>query len=127
MQTSTGNPMLSNPQLADRVSHVPQLYEHSGKSTAALLADAGYLEAPHTLTVDAVEDVLRREPQLAKLWLRRGRDQRIAGGWGIERENGEFRVRSYAGGKDLLVQDRLRACAEFIVRYVSFIGDALAH
>jgi hypothetical protein len=69
--------------LAQRVSEVPDANEHGNLSTARLLADAGYLETPQSLTVGDVEAALEEDPNLAELWLERGRDQRLAGGWGI--------------------------------------------
>jgi hypothetical protein len=48
-------------------------------------------------------------------------DQRLAGGWGIECTRGAYRVLNYSTGQSIQQSDRLRACAEFIVRYVGFI------
>jgi hypothetical protein len=107
--------------LAQRVSEVPDAYEHGNLSTARLLADAGYLETPQSLTVGDVEAALEEDPNLAELWLERGRDQRLAGGWGIEQTLDHYRVQNYSSGQYLVEQDRLHACAEFIVRYVGFI------
>jgi hypothetical protein len=113
-------------ELAERVSKVPQLFECGDKSTAILLRDAGYFDEPEALSVDEIEVALRREPKLTDLWLKRATDQRIAGGWGIDREDGAYRVQNYANGNCLLVRDRWRACAEFVVRYVAFVGEVLA-
>lgn len=111
--------------LAQRVSEIPDAYEHSNLSTVKLLAQTGYLDRPQALTVDDVQKALAEEPQLAELWLERGMDQRLAGGWGIEHEGDRYRVQNYASGHYLLVQDRLLACAEFIVRYIGFIRDTV--
>jgi len=111
--------------LAQRVSEVPDAYEHGNLSTVKLLAEAGYLQKPQTLTVGDVEEALAEDPNLAELWLERGRDQRLAGGWGIEHDQGRYRVQNYSSGQCLMEQDRLHACAEFIVRYVGFIHDVV--
>ena len=111
--------------LAQRVSEVPDAYEHGNLSTVKLLRDTGYLEKPQSLTVGDVEDALAEDPTLAELWLERGRDQRLAGGWGIECGHGHYRVQSYSSGQYLVERDRLHACAEFIVRYVGFIHDVV--
>ena len=111
--------------LARRVSEVPDAYEHGNLSTKQLLARSGYLEKPQSLTVVDVERALAAEPGLAELWLERGMDQRLAGGWGIEREAEHYRVQNYSNGEHLVERDRLRACAEFIVRYVGFIRDTV--
>jgi hypothetical protein len=112
-------------KLAERISAIPKLYEAGDKSTASLLKDTGYPERREPVTVEDVENVLKREPALIDLWLKRCQDQRLVGGWGIEHEAGAYRVQSFSSGRSLVVRDRLRACAEFVVRYVSFIGETL--
>src|SRR5579863_2930539 len=71
-------------KLAERISEIPKLYETGDKSTASLLKDTGYPERREPVTVEDVETVLKREPDLIDLWLKRCQDQRLAGGWGIE-------------------------------------------
>lgn len=111
--------------LAQRVSEVPDAYEHSNSSTIRLLAETGYLDKPQKLTVGDVEEALAEDPNLAELWLERGMDQRLAGGWGIEHDRDQYRVQNYSSGQCLVERDRLHACAEFIVRYVGFIRDVV--
>jgi len=111
--------------LAQRISEVPDAYEHSNLSTVQLLAQTGFLDRPLSLAVGDVEDALQEDPNLAEMWLERGRDQRLAGGWGIEQDRDHYRVQNYSNGQCLVEQDRLRACAEFIVRYVGFIRDVV--
>jgi hypothetical protein len=41
--------------LAERISEVPELYEAGNESTARLLRNSGYLDAPQALTVEDVE------------------------------------------------------------------------
>src|SRR5271168_3513876 len=105
--------------LAERISEVPELYERSDESTARLLLRSGYLDEPQALTVEDVELALARHPELADRWLERGHDQGLAGGWGIECDHGQYRVQSYAGGRQLLERKKLHAVAEFTVRYVA--------
>ena len=112
--------------LAEIISEVPEIYEQSDESTARLLAKTGYLDAPQALTVADVEQALERHPELADRWLERGHDQRLVGGWGIECDHGQYRVQSYASGRHLVEKKKLHAVAEFIVRYVAFIGDVLS-
>jgi hypothetical protein len=107
--------------LAQRVSEVPDAYEHSNCSTKKLLEESGYLERPLSLTVGDVEDALAGDPNLTQLWLERGMDQRLAGGWGIEQARDGYRIQNYSTGQSIVERDRLHACAEFIVRYVGFI------
>jgi hypothetical protein len=112
--------------LAEKISEMPELYERGDESTARLLLRSGYLDSPQALTVEDVEEALRRHSDLADRWLERGRDQRLAGGWSIECDHGQYRVQSYAGGSALVEKKKLHAVAEFIVRYVRFIGDMLS-
>ena len=111
--------------LAKKVSEVPDAYEHSERSTAILLKETGYLEQPQTLTVADVQNALAEDPDLAELWFERGHDQRLSGGWGIDCEGDCYRVQSFSTGQHLIEQDRLHACAQFIVRYVGFIAEVV--
>ena len=112
--------------LAETISEVPELYEEGNESTARLLSKSGYLDAPENLTVEDVEHALERQPELADRWLERGHDQRLVGGWGIECDHGRYKVQSYADGGQLVERKKLHAVAEFIVRYVAFMGDTLS-
>ena len=112
--------------LAETISEMPELYERSDESTARLLLRSGYLDEPQALTVEDVELALRRHPELADRWLERGHDQRLVGGWGIECDHGQYKVQSFSGGRPLVENKKLHAVAEFIVRYVRFIGDVLS-
>ena len=58
--------------------------------------------------------------------MRRAKDQRLVGGWGIERCPDEYRVLGYAHQGRIVIHDRTRAMAEFIARYVAFIDQVLA-
>jgi hypothetical protein len=111
-------------EITERVVQIPELYEGGTKSTATLLKEAGALEQESVLDTGKVEEVFRRKPALIELWLKRGKDQRLAGGWGIEREDGEYRFQSYADGHSLFTADPVRAAAELVVCYVGFVGEA---
>ena len=115
-----------NSDLAMRVSKVPLRYQTEEMSTACLLEDAGFPEKRDELLVDDVEQALAVSPDLVSLWLDRGDDQRLVGGWGIQREGHSYRIQRFDSGESIVVRDRLRACAEFIVRYTRFIGDVRA-
>ncbi|HEY0267166.1 MAG TPA: hypothetical protein VGC16_10470 [Rhizomicrobium sp.] len=112
--------------LAERISEVPELYEQGDESTARLLLNTGYLDQPQALTVADVEETLVQHPELADRWLQRGHDQQLTGGWGIEHDHGKYRVQSYGSGRHLVEQKKSHAVAEFVVRYVAFIGDVLS-
>jgi hypothetical protein len=112
-------------QLAERITHLPKFYEAGEKSTATLLQEAG-LPDTGSLPAEEVEEVLRRDPDLTDLWLERGSDQRLARGWGIERDiNGTYQLQNFSNGTSIIEHSRTRACAQFIVRYVGVIGDVL--
>ena len=55
----------------------------------------------------------------------RAHDQLFAGGWGIDRDCDNFKILHYSDGRALVIHDRWRACAEFIVRYIGLIGEVL--
>ena len=112
--------------LARRIAEIPERYEESSKSTACLLKDAGFPRARHEIAVEEVAAVLKAEPELIELWMERGADQRLGGGWGIEEEHQGYRIKSFGSGESRLIADRIHACAEFIVHYVGFIGETLA-
>ena len=109
--------------LAEKISEVPERFEKENKSTACLLKEIGFLDQPHPLKVEEIEEVLAHRPGLADRWLQRGLDQNLSGGWGIQCDHGRYRVQSYSSGRHLLEKKKQRAVAEFIVRYVGFIRD----
>ena len=111
-------------QLAEKIAHIPEQYEHDDKSTASLLEEAGLPDHRDDVSVAEVEQVLREEPQLAQLWLNRGGDQRFAGGWGIEHAGREYKILNFGDGRSTSIRDRAQAVAEFAVRYIRFI-DAI--
>ena len=112
-------------QLAEKVAHLPERFEESDCSTARLLAETGYLDHPQDLKVEDLEEVLAEEPALADAWLTRGHDQMLAGGWSIERDGDTYHVQSFDGGGDLVVENRVKATAEFAVRYLDVIAGVM--
>ena len=112
--------------LGRRIAKVAQRYRDSSKSTACLLKDAGFPQVRHDVAVEDVAAALRDEPELIALWLERGADQRLSGGWGIEEEPDGYRLKDFGSGRSMLLADRIHACAEFVVHYVGFIGEVLA-
>src|SRR5271154_6610940 len=99
-------------EISERISEVPQLFHSGNKSTARLLQEMGFPEARAKLSVAAVEEHLRRIPGLAGLCLERATDQRMVGVWGIDCEEGVYRVQHYCDGQCLHLQDKVKACAE---------------
>jgi hypothetical protein len=95
------------------VVEVQQRYQAGPRSMARLLKDAGFPGARGQLSVPEIEQALKREPALAELWLERGSDQSIAGGWSIEEEEVKYRVRNFSPGIGLCWKDRWHACAGF--------------
>jgi hypothetical protein len=75
--------------------------------------------------VEDLEEALAREPALTEAWLDRGHDQRLAGGWGIECDGEEYHVQSFNGGGELVVRNRVRATAEFAIRYLGVIAGVM--
>jgi hypothetical protein len=114
-------------ELARQVSMLPAAFAQSDKSTARLLRDAAQPDALCDLSEAQIAQVLRDDPKLIDLWFLRGADQRLSGGWGVEGANSDFRVQRLSDGTCLHFQDRVEACAAFVVRYVSFIVRASVH
>ena len=117
---------MAHSDLAERIGHLPEAYDEGERSTAALIKESGYLNAPEALDAKSLEDVLREEPELAEAWLKRWGDQRIAGGWVMDCEGKHYRLKNFETGKSYLIDGKERAFAEFIVRYVHRIGDVIA-
>lgn len=113
-------------ELAEKISELPRLYAEGSKSTARLLREVGFPQQRGATTVEEIEAVLKRRPRLADLWLARCHDQLLAGGWGIEHRDDHWRIQNFSDHRHLEVRDRIRACAEFVVRYVDFIGEVQA-
>jgi hypothetical protein len=113
-------------ELAEKISELPKLYAEGNKSTARLLREVGFPEKRDAVTVEEIEAVLKQRPRLADLWLARRHDQLLAGGWSIEHRNDHWRIQNFSDHRHLDVKDRIRACAEFVVRYVAFIGEVQA-
>jgi hypothetical protein len=117
---------MSHSQLAERIGHLPQAYDASECSTATLIKQAGYLESPDGLDVEGMEEILHDEPGLIEDWLKRWGDQRIAGGWVMDCEGKAYRLKNFDSGKSFLIEEKEKAFAEFIVRYVRRIGRVIA-
>jgi hypothetical protein len=112
-----------NRELAEQITKLPDHYEVQDKSTVRLLREAGLPDRLKDLSMDDIETALRQSPKLTDKWIKRGSEQRLGGGWGIEREGEIYRIYSFGGGQMQTEQNRFRACALFILRYVQFISD----
>ena len=112
-------------QLAEKVAHLPERFAQTDCSTARLLAETGYLERPQDLKTADLEEALACEPALTDAWLDRGHDQMLAGGWGIECDGDTYRVQSFDGSGELVVEDRVKATAAFAVRYLEVIAGVM--
>jgi hypothetical protein len=113
-------------QTLKKIVRVPEEFARRDRSTNSLLEDIGFPAARAELKASDVEPLLRADQDLVDLWMTRGHDQRFVGGWGIESRDGHYAVISFADGRKIPFQDRYAACAEFLVRYLCFIGDVQA-
>ena len=50
--------------LAEQISQIPERFDAENKSTALILKEAGFPQRRSDLSVEEVEDVFRRSPQL---------------------------------------------------------------
>ncbi len=100
-----------------------RLKTRGDESIAMLVDESGYRQTPSALTVEAVSAHLERRPDLIDTWFRYSEDKRTSSGWYVtERPAGTFEVGYYPSGERLSVTERVRACAEFIVREVGAIA-----
>jgi hypothetical protein len=112
-------------EVAEKICHLPQVYEAGDCSTATLLEESGFVEQPDSLDEGQVETILREEPALAELWLQRSGDQRLVSGWVLDCLGGAYYLKNFSSGSDSHFADRNKACAAFIVRYVGRIRRVL--
>ncbi len=113
-------------EIADRISRLPETYAATDCSTATLIQESGFLEAPEELGAEDVEKIMRDKPRLTERWLERWNDQRIAGGWVMDCEDGAYHLKNFSTGREIVIGDKFQACAEFAVRYVRRIGRVIA-
>ena len=113
-------------QTLKKIVRVPEEFAKRDRSTNCLLEDIGFPAAREELKAGDVEPLLRADQGLVDLWMTRGHDQRFVCGWGIENREGNYTVVSFADGRRIPFQDQYAACAEFLVRYLCFIGDVQA-
>ena len=52
-------------------------------------------------------------------------DQRLAGGWCLECSGKDYLIQHYADGEHFVLHDKIRAGAEFLVRYLNVMSDVL--
>jgi hypothetical protein len=114
-----------NENVTEEIAQIPEHYQSSPCSTASLIEESGLLDRPEALTTNGVEGVLRDHPDWVEQWMARGGDQRIAGGWVLECEGERYRLKDFSTGKSAFFDDRYRACAQFVVRYVRRIADIM--
>lgn len=112
-------------QIAERISCVPRDYNAGEISTATLVKRSGLLEDSSGLRLEELEEIFREHPKRAEEWLERWNNQRITGGWVMEHEGNYYRLKNFTTGHNLLIADKMRACAEFAARYMQRIGDVI--
>jgi hypothetical protein len=118
------NPMKA-PLVVERVCRLPIDFRDGTKSPLQLVRDSGYLENPVALTIEAVEDALRRKPELVDEWLGWSEDKRVSSGWYFLKAGTQFVVGYYPRGEKRLYADRIAACADFVIHDVASISDCV--
>ena len=117
---------MTRKDIAKQIAHLPETYDTSDWSTAALIQKSGLLESREELSAADIEPILRAEPGLTEEWHRRWGDQRIAGGWVMDCEGDSYRLKHFETGRTVLIGDKYRAFSEFIARYIRRIGRVIA-
>lgn len=110
----------------DVVAHICELLGDRGRRRVPLLQlvnESGYRESPELLNVDSTASYLSEHEELIDPWLGYSLDKRTSRGWYIRRRAGAFEIGYVPVGEreTIAIEDRIRACAEFIVREVQEI------
>ena len=109
--------IVENP-IVSAVCQIPIAYRRSDReSLQQLVVKSGYFEKPDELSVSAVAEFLRRNPELVDQWFYFCEDKRTTAGWYIIDERYRFVVGQINGPK-MAISDRVAACAEYVVREI---------
>jgi hypothetical protein len=100
----------------DRICRLPTDFHRGSKSAHQLVHEAGIERS--SLSAASVASVLRSNPTLVDEWLRWSEDQRSTSGYYFLEEQGQYVVGRHPGGEFAAFDDRIAACAEFIVKWV---------
>lgn len=96
-------------------------------SVLRLVDESGYRDSPAALTVNAVSAYLAQHSGLVDAWLGYSSDKRVLSGWYFTERSADKFVVGYLGnhpnGGEFTFSDRIRACAEFIIREVRWIAE----
>ncbi|MDR3525664.1 MAG: hypothetical protein P4L57_00175 [Rhizomicrobium sp.] len=86
-----------------------------------LVKRTGYPQATEALTVDSVEGVLRRHPELLKEWEIWSDDKCTPTSWIFQMNPDGCTVYFHPVGESMVFADPFVACAEYIVRELRWI------
>ena len=109
--------------IAIDVCRMPLDFQSGDQPPSELLRRSGYLTGRSGLTVETLVDCLSGHPDMVQAWTNWSRDKRADKGWYLE----GLVVGYYEGGvrhTPMTFDDRVRACAEFVLREVESISEA---
>lgn len=93
-------------------------------SLVQLLRESGYLDSPGSVTVATVVSHLRQHLDLIDAWLMLSADKRCDSGWYLtEKQGGLLELGYFPTGPRTEFSDRVRGCAEFIVREAASLAE----
>lgn len=102
-----------------RICNLPIDFRSGDQSTYDLVRASGI--AYHSLTASEVLSVLESNPTLVDEWLSWSEDQRCTSAYYFMQKNDRYVVGRVPGQDQIEFDDRLAACADFIVKTVNLI------
>lgn len=107
---------------ATTICSLVAFFRSGDSSLSRLLRRAGVVDEADLPSRAAVESVLIAHPDLVDVWLRWSQDKRVSSGWYFSQTTGGFVVGYYPDGPELSFQDRVVACAEFVLRETASVA-----
>jgi hypothetical protein len=104
-------------------------HEQMDVSALDLVRRSGYPSRPGSVSAPTIADCLARHPDWVEAWFVWSGDIRGSPSWWLDRnEAGEYLVGRYdptlrRQAPPLVVGDKVRACAEFVSRYVESVAN----
>lgn len=102
-----------------RICSLPDTFRTGDQSAYDLVRKSGV--AHRSLTVESLLPVLRSNPDLIDEWLMWSKDQRCTPAYYFIEEDEKYVVGRYPGDERVEFDDRLTACADFIIKAVNLI------
>ena len=110
---------MNSAESIQRICSLPVTFRGGDQSAYDLVRNSG--AAHRCLTAEALLPVLQSNPDLVDAWLMWSEDQRCTPAYYFIEEGEKYVVGRYPGKDRAEFDDRLTACADFIVKAVNLI------